>query len=556
MADAQTLNQIVLLIQTAKTQTLPTDHRLRSLSQILDLLRQHPSLIPTLTPHVYSIAAEGIVELRLKVLEVLEQVVTRVASPDLVVLTRSLETLGFLINSDPEVMKRTIQVATTIYPVFFKWICTSVPDITAWQASSSLRQQLLTLIIHPNDGVKINITRYYHAVIMTQSSKGDTSVPTEKEDISVDILPPTHPFLKRGELIAEAVTLLQQMITLLSTPTASPSLLTANITSMIPLMKKRPNYIPMILSALMSWHRAPPPVFNQTQVRSVVRMVKVALLNARRLPAAAQYIEPLTETLYQLGAKPHELQPKRKVQPPPPFISSTSSASSTPPPSGPPASSSSGAQIATQGVAKRPPPVEDKEDLRKGVKRVKAEGVDFDGSGGDNVGMEGQEDVRHRLWNFVRSGGVPVGVVVDVVLGILRDGVRWEGGLDRLQQANVETFGPDSGDLGNMISEAAMAQVDSVAEQVVDQAGPSTKEEQHTAPLDVKMEEAQPSLPLPSELIAAAPEEPTPPSPPAQEDEETYITHPPNTSSNLRAELIQVEEPLGEEQRREIVRGL
>ena len=51
---------------------------------------------------------------------------------------------------------------------------------------------------------------------------------------------------------------------------------------MIPLMKRRPNFVPLILSALMSWHRAPPPGLNPTQVRSVIRIVKVALLNARR----------------------------------------------------------------------------------------------------------------------------------------------------------------------------------------------------------------------------------------------------------------------------------
>lgn len=54
--------------------------------------------------------------------------------------------------------------------------CTTIPDLTAWQASTALRQQLLTLIIHPNDGVKINIARYYHSVILTQSPRAETSV--------------------------------------------------------------------------------------------------------------------------------------------------------------------------------------------------------------------------------------------------------------------------------------------------------------------------------------------------------------------------------------------
>ncbi|KAJ3033702.1 hypothetical protein HDV00_005887 [Rhizophlyctis rosea] len=517
MSDA--INQLVLLIQSAQSNPI-LSQRLHSIDQIKQQLHQHPSLTPSIIPHVYGLAADPLSQIRLAILGVVEEVVCRISGPDLTVLSRSLETLGFLINSELDVMKRTIQVATSVYPVMFKWICTNVMEVAAWQAFTAIRQQLFTLLIHPNDGVRVNVVRFYHAVILAESPGLESIGTTFQNDVSVNIVPAGHPFLKRTELITEAVTLLQQMIQLLGanqllTATATPGLMTADINCMVPLMKKRPNFVPIILQALMQFSRVPPPSFNPTQVRSVLRTVKVALLNALRLPAAAQYIQPITETLLQLGVKAHELQPRRRPQPPPPLI-------------------------------KRPAPSEPL--VFPETKRIKHEHAG-PGAVAPPSGTPPPQVDQSMVLSMIHSGAVPLAGVVDVIMRALAYPSHvWEQGFARLLQSDVQTLGA---------AESAVSLQGLNGCQQPPSQGVKPPETDLPTGAQGPVEEAPIPADDDSRITTKTEEAGTPAEPPAvepqtvEEEEDAYLNEPPPNQQAV-AELAPIDYELTDEQRKEL----
>lgn len=85
-----------------------------------------------------------------------------------------------------------------------------------------------------------------------------------------------HPFLKLGALEDEANKLLEECITLLFTSDI-PDLVSALVNSLTALLKSRPTFASLIITAFSNWTPAALVECTATEIRSVEKTVKISL---------------------------------------------------------------------------------------------------------------------------------------------------------------------------------------------------------------------------------------------------------------------------------------
>ncbi|TPX63008.1 hypothetical protein PhCBS80983_g00061 [Powellomyces hirtus] len=264
MGDQQATAEALVLLNAART-VLDSSQRVAVLHQLHELLKREPSLLPTFFPHALGLAVDTSPDLRIGLTRLIEDTVCRMSVPDEVKL------LGI----------------------------------------AGLKVKAFAMLGHMNDGVKESVLRFLHKLIIVQSPRDAAAISTGTDSVSIDMIPPNHPFINPQELNAEAVGLFSRLQSYLTSPSTSAGPLTANINCMLALSKARPQYLQPMLTTLVQWTSVAPPL-SQVQRKSVERTIKVALIATLRSPAAAAYAEILTQALMLLGAKPHELQSARR----------------------------------------------------------------------------------------------------------------------------------------------------------------------------------------------------------------------------------------------------
>ncbi|TPX72985.1 hypothetical protein SpCBS45565_g00144 [Spizellomyces sp. 'palustris'] len=314
MAD-QAANQAIMLLNAART-LQDIGQRVTVLHQLHEVMKREPALLATFFPIALGLAVDPSADLRVGVLRLIEDTTCRMTVPDearMLVAARSVEALTFLMTDEnPNVIKRIVRCATSIYPFIFKWMCKLPADQATWQGIAGLKVKLFALLGHSNDGVKEGVVRFLHKLIMVQSPKDASVVAIGTDSVSIDLCPPQHPFINVQELNAEAVGLFNRMQSFISIPGVSAGPITANLNCMLGLTKARPQYLQPVLTTLVQWVNTPSTTLTLVQRRSVERTIKIVLMSALRSPAAAPYATVLTDALVKLGTKSHEIQQARR----------------------------------------------------------------------------------------------------------------------------------------------------------------------------------------------------------------------------------------------------
>ncbi|KAG0037355.1 hypothetical protein BGZ82_002692, partial [Podila clonocystis] len=221
-------------------------------------------------------------------------------------LFRSADLLADLLQSpSTPLVKRTIQVCASIYPVVFE-ICSQDTPIhfNLWnEYAIKIKQLVLRQFNHGNEGVTISLCKYVQTVIQIQSFSHPQSQPGS-HSLGLNSLPQSHPFLSVNILQQEADRLIQELLSTTRRPNISSTLVTAIVNQTSALQRARPQFIPSILRTWIAFTKPPPPHFTALQTKFIDKSIRIQILALTKMETQhPPQIQALTEALASYGIK-------------------------------------------------------------------------------------------------------------------------------------------------------------------------------------------------------------------------------------------------------------
>ncbi|KAJ9112124.1 hypothetical protein QFC20_002305 [Naganishia adeliensis] len=201
-------------------------------------------------------------------------------------------------TSSPIVTKLAARIAACIYPMIYRSIATATitsETLTKLQQQWTLMTQIKTIIITfalaiSIDPATLGQPRDVNPGLRIASWKFVQRVICDRSDSSLDLCPPDHPVIRVGDLEIEAQQMADQLAETLKR-LADPSILYAMLNIIPPLLRLRPNLANSLIQALHMWSpdhmiaaRIPP-----SQIRSVEKTLKIAMVHLRRIPIFATF---------------------------------------------------------------------------------------------------------------------------------------------------------------------------------------------------------------------------------------------------------------------------
>ncbi|KAI9746123.1 MAG: hypothetical protein M1818_000804 [Claussenomyces sp. TS43310] len=219
-----------------------------------------------------------------------------------------LDTLKFMIenpNEDPSVMKSIVQTAASIYPLVFRWIINNPYDGPTWERMTAIKSRVLKLWDSTTSGVRICCIKFAQRVVLVQTNGPVTDRGAGPLDISLAIVPQTHPLIPPRNLEAEASGLLDRMLEVLHENTSDAVRIDATLNSLSILIRARPPIAHKILTAILNFNplklaNSPMTSKLRVMVKSMEKTTRLLLIHVNKRdpqnPLAArihQHIERL-----------------------------------------------------------------------------------------------------------------------------------------------------------------------------------------------------------------------------------------------------------------------
>ncbi|KAI9289976.1 Symplekin tight junction protein C terminal-domain-containing protein [Umbelopsis sp. AD052] len=202
-------------------------------------------------------------------------------------------------ESEIELLKQAVRAFATVVPYVFSSVCQNEAETRLWQNVSAVKEILLqSLIHHQNQGVRFAAIKCVQVFILLQSrSEGDRS--NSSSDINIALVRADHRILKVDQLLEEALSMVKIMESLLKAPDMTSPTITATLNSLVPLMKRRPQFVPELITALINWNRPPLSQLSSVQMRNVDKSVKLVFITLIR---SEQLSSQRTELINAFGA--------------------------------------------------------------------------------------------------------------------------------------------------------------------------------------------------------------------------------------------------------------
>ncbi|GAA5867661.1 hypothetical protein JCM1840_006647 [Sporobolomyces johnsonii] len=205
-------------------------------------------------------------------------------------------------GSDTSSTKLALAGFATAYPFLFRYACQS-GDQLWWSRVVSLKTAVLHLWRNGGMGAKIAAVKVIQRIIQTQTT-GGTADPrlARTAEPNLSLCRPNHPFLKIAQLEDEANKLLEECITTLFT-SPSPDLVSALATSLTTLVKARPAFVNLVVTALTNWTPAALAGQGFTQIKSVEKVVRISLTHLLKNSLANAFQSQITNFLAQQATR-------------------------------------------------------------------------------------------------------------------------------------------------------------------------------------------------------------------------------------------------------------
>ncbi|KIW22939.1 uncharacterized protein PV07_11182 [Cladophialophora immunda] len=208
----------------------------------------------------------------------------QLSSDVLPTLRAMLETPG----EDPAVIKSVIQAAASLYPLVFRRVISHPTETALWQEMSRMKLNILQRMDSAPIAVRVCCIKFVQKVVQIETP-GLISDPRrpEQNEISMALVPRTHPVLQPPNLEAEASGLLDRLLSVFQETPMDPILVDATLNCLPVLIRTRPSISTKIVSAILNFNplkqaNAPMTPRLMVIVRSMERTTRALLRWALR----------------------------------------------------------------------------------------------------------------------------------------------------------------------------------------------------------------------------------------------------------------------------------
>ncbi|CZS88919.1 hypothetical protein WAI453_010509 [Rhynchosporium graminicola] len=238
------------------------DDQIKQLENARRLVLTDPVHYPQVVQGILPIAAPGArVELRRWVSEFLAETF---ASPSVSPSQKEtmslivLETLKTMIENpqeDQAVVKNVVQTAASVYPLVFRWIINNTYDSTTWERMMAIKSRILRMWDGASPGIRICCIKFAQRVVLVQTT-GPLADPKRGDpmEVSLSMVPQTHPLIPPKNLEAEASGLLDRILSVFQENSSDAVLIDATLNSLSTLIRARPHISNKILTVILNFN--------------------------------------------------------------------------------------------------------------------------------------------------------------------------------------------------------------------------------------------------------------------------------------------------------------
>lgn len=175
-------------------------------------------------------------------------------------------------KEDLKIMKDSVKAFSTVLPTVYKTICQNEAETRLWELCRSLITLVDSqLVTHPNTGVQINAIKCLQVLVLLLSKSA-------VKDVSLNLLRPDHRLLNTEELEKEGQQLFEKIMEKLKAD--NESVLTATISCLAVIAKRRPQFAKEIIKAFSSWKKDKDD--SPVMLRNVNKALKLAFITMIR----------------------------------------------------------------------------------------------------------------------------------------------------------------------------------------------------------------------------------------------------------------------------------
>ncbi|KAM9321946.1 symplekin, partial [Gastrophryne carolinensis] len=311
-----TSERVVELLNSAALAT--NESKITMLKQVQELIiNKDPTLLDNFLDEIIAFQADKSVDVRKFVVNFIEEA-CKLDNELLIKLIANLHML--LKDENVNVVKKSILTMTQLYKVALQWAArsrsSSEPQESCWDLVAEMAADILLLLESDNDGVRTHAVKFVESLIVILSPRtSDSEIPKRQEgDVSLEQIPPDHPFLKYNLLRDSGKQALKELLKFMAHPAISSINLTAALGSMASIARQRPMFMAEVVQAFETLHANLPPTLAKSQVSSVRKNLKLQLLSVLRHPSSYDYQGPISTLLLDLGTSQAEIT--RNLPPP------------------------------------------------------------------------------------------------------------------------------------------------------------------------------------------------------------------------------------------------
>ncbi|KAM0748127.1 hypothetical protein T439DRAFT_74720 [Meredithblackwellia eburnea MCA 4105] len=208
---------------------------------------------------------------------------------------QSLSAIARLLSSsDLKLEKLGLECFASIYPLLFRQ-ASQGNEQHFWATVISLKTGALRLWRTGGTGAKTAAIKVLQRIIQSQTRGTADPRLQRTAEPNLSQVRPNHPFLRTASLEEEATKLLEECITSLFTSDV-PDVVAGITTSLVALVKLRPAFLQLVVTALTNWTPAGMAKCSPTQVRSVEKAVRISVHHLlKTIPATP--IEPYRRSI-------------------------------------------------------------------------------------------------------------------------------------------------------------------------------------------------------------------------------------------------------------------
>ncbi|KJZ73481.1 hypothetical protein HIM_07037 [Hirsutella minnesotensis 3608] len=227
-------------------------------------------------------------------------------------------------REDAYVLRSVIQTAASIYPLALRWIINNGYDTVTWEKMVSIKQKILRIWDNAVPSVRICCVKFAQRIVLAQSAASSSEFRHGGAlDVSLDKVPPNHQTLDAQTLEAEAMGLLDRMLTVLQGG-SDALVVDATLNCLSIMARTRPATSGRIISALLNFNplqAANSPITPKTRVmiKSMEKTSRLLLIHLSKRdphnPIVARIQQHVERTMRAVAEVIDDSTKKRQLEP-------------------------------------------------------------------------------------------------------------------------------------------------------------------------------------------------------------------------------------------------